>query len=64
MDIVSNAPRTTNCLAPLAKVINDEFALKEGWFTTITAVAAIATITITTTPPPTVPFGWARPTSP
>jgi glyceraldehyde 3-phosphate dehydrogenase len=35
MDVVSNASCTTNCLAPLAKVINDEFGLKEGLMTTI-----------------------------
>jgi glyceraldehyde 3-phosphate dehydrogenase len=35
MDVVSNASCTTNCLAPLAKVINDEFGLKEGLMTTV-----------------------------
>merc|ERR1711935_976957 len=40
MDVVSNASCTTNCLAPLAKVINDEFGLKEGLMTTIHAVCA------------------------
>jgi len=40
MDVVSNASCTTNCLAPLAKVINDEFGLKEGLMTTIHAVTA------------------------
>jgi glyceraldehyde 3-phosphate dehydrogenase len=40
MDVVSNASCTTNCLAPLAKVINDEFGLKEGLMTTVHAVTA------------------------
>jgi len=40
MDIVSNASCTTNCLAPIAKVINDEFGLKEGLMTTVHAVTA------------------------
>ena len=35
MDVVSNASCTTNCLAPIAKIINDEFGLKEGLMTTI-----------------------------
>jgi glyceraldehyde 3-phosphate dehydrogenase len=35
MDVVSNASCTTNCLAPIAKVINDEFGIEEGLMTTI-----------------------------
>mmetsp|Transcript_4797 Transcript_4797/g.10922 ORF Transcript_4797/g.10922 Transcript_4797/m.10922 type:complete len:620 (+) Transcript_4797:41-1900(+) len=40
MDVVSNASCTTNCLAPLAKVINDEFGIEEALMTTIHAVTA------------------------
>ena len=35
--IVSNASCTTNCLGPIAKVLNDEFGLESGWMTTIHA---------------------------
>jgi glyceraldehyde 3-phosphate dehydrogenase len=38
--VVSNASCTTNCLAPIAKVINDGFGLEEGLMTTIHAVTA------------------------
>jgi glyceraldehyde 3-phosphate dehydrogenase len=40
MDVVSNASCTTNCLAPLAKVLNDEFTIKRGLMTTIHAYTA------------------------
>ncbi|MDR3074298.1 MAG: type I glyceraldehyde-3-phosphate dehydrogenase, partial [Deltaproteobacteria bacterium] len=35
MDIVSNASCTTNCLAPLAKVVNDAFGIADGLMTTV-----------------------------
>ena len=38
--VVSNASCTTNCLAPIAKVINDSFGLDEGLMTTVHAVTA------------------------
>ena len=38
--VVSNASCTTNCLAPVAKVINDNFGILEGLMTTVHAVTA------------------------
>jgi len=38
--VVSNASCTTNCLAPIAKVINDSFGLDEGLMTTVHAATA------------------------
>jgi glyceraldehyde 3-phosphate dehydrogenase len=40
MQVVSNASCTTNCLAPLAKVINDNFGIVEGLMTTVHAGTA------------------------
>jgi glyceraldehyde 3-phosphate dehydrogenase len=39
-DVISNASCTTNCVAPMAKVLNDEFGLVRGFMTTVHAYTA------------------------
>ncbi|OHX65191.1 type I glyceraldehyde-3-phosphate dehydrogenase [Flammeovirga pacifica] len=39
-DVVSNASCTTNCLAPIAKVLNDKWGIKDGLMTTVHATTA------------------------
>ena len=39
-DIISNASCTTNCLAPISKVLNDKFGIKRGLMTTVHAATA------------------------
>jgi len=40
MNVVSNASCTTNCLAPLAKIVNDNFGIAEGLMTTVHSYTA------------------------
>merc|ERR1719172_540868 len=40
MNVVSNASCTTNCLAPLAKVVHENFEIQQGLMTTVHAVTA------------------------
>lgn len=40
MDVVSNASCTTNCLAPIAKILNDNYGIVEGLMTTVHSVTA------------------------
>lgn len=40
MDVISNASCTTNCLAPVAKVLNDKFGIIEGLMTTVHSTTA------------------------
>lgn len=45
MTVVSNASCTTNCLAPVAKVVNDNYGIEEGLMTTVHA-ATINQLTV------------------
>uniref|UniRef100_A0A453SZW9 Glyceraldehyde-3-phosphate dehydrogenase n=1 Tax=Aegilops tauschii subsp. strangulata TaxID=200361 RepID=A0A453SZW9_AEGTS len=46
MDVVSNASCTTNCLAPVAKVVHEEFGILEGLMTTVHATTAATQKTV------------------
>ncbi len=76
MDFVSNASCTTNCLAPVAKVLHDTFGIKEGLMTTVHSItgsqkpwtaplrrtggAAGRPRGISSPPPPARPRRWGR----
>ena len=80
MDYVSNASCTTNCLAPIAKVLNDKFGIKEGLMTTVhspppprrpltacpprTGAAAVPPPATSSPAPPAPPRPWARSSPP
>ncbi len=76
MDFVSNASCTTNCLAPVAKVLQDAFGIKEGLMTTVHSITGSQKTVDGTSkrtgeaagplrgtsfpPPPAQPRRWAR----
>ncbi|MBD2180156.1 type I glyceraldehyde-3-phosphate dehydrogenase [Planktothrix sp. FACHB-1355] len=39
-NVISAASCTTNCLSPIAKILNDEFGIEKGWMTTVHAYTA------------------------
>ena len=59
-DIVSNASCTTNCLAPMAKIIHENYGIKQGLMSTVHAVTATQQVGAWPAPRPLLPTRTRR----